>query len=414
MFYKFLKILVGFTLRVFFRKIYISGIEHVQHSKAQLIASNHPNGFLEPLLMACFFPKDLHFLVRGDVFDNPFLKPILRSTHQIPIFRFRDGFSKLRENSQTMDESYQVLLEHKNLLIFAEGGTESIKKLRPLQKGIARIGFQVLEKKSDLEIEILPVGINFTYPSLFNAEVMLKVGKPIDIKAHFSTYTQDKNTGYQFLLDELYQSMQSNVIHLENQERVVTFENLLSLKRMEYATNILPVLNESDERLLAEKKMANVVDALPDEKLVLINDAIKNLSNDAKAASITLQDIRKKSADFISYAVLIVGLVPAVLGFMTHGLPISIGYIFTKTKVKAKEFRASILMVSVMVMILLWYILLIIIGVSYHLPWYCLVVVPLSGLWARYYYTYQSELVFVSHQKLQVLKEKASIILSSL
>ena len=95
MFYQFLKILVGFTLRIFYRKIYMTGTEHVKKGKAQLVASNHPNGFLEPLIMACYFPKDLHFLVRGDVFDNPFLKPILTSTHQIPIFRFRDGFSKL-------------------------------------------------------------------------------------------------------------------------------------------------------------------------------------------------------------------------------------------------------------------------------------------------------------------------------
>ncbi|MFN8338031.1 MAG: 1-acyl-sn-glycerol-3-phosphate acyltransferase [Saprospiraceae bacterium] len=174
MVYQFLKILVGFTLKIFFRKIYISGTEHVQNNKAQLVASNHPNGFLEPLIMACFFSKDLHFLVRGDVFDNPFLKPLLIATHQIPIFRFRDGFSKLRENSQTMDESTQVLIDKKNLLIFAEGGTQSIKKLRPLQKGIARIAFQTLEKQPDLDLEILPVGINFTEPSKFNKEVMLE------------------------------------------------------------------------------------------------------------------------------------------------------------------------------------------------------------------------------------------------
>ncbi len=55
--------------------------------------------------MDCFFPKDLPFLVRGDIFNNPVLLPLLRSTNQIPIFRFRDGFSKLRENSQTMVES---------------------------------------------------------------------------------------------------------------------------------------------------------------------------------------------------------------------------------------------------------------------------------------------------------------------
>ncbi|MBL0102155.1 MAG: 1-acyl-sn-glycerol-3-phosphate acyltransferase [Saprospiraceae bacterium] len=131
-------------------------------------------------------------MVRGDVFENPFLRPILKSTHQIPIFRFRDGFSKLRENSHTIDESLQVLIENKNLLIFAEGSTESVKKLRPLQKGIVRIAFQALEKNPELELEILPVGLNFTYPTDFNEEVMLQVGQPILVQKYFESYKTDK------------------------------------------------------------------------------------------------------------------------------------------------------------------------------------------------------------------------------
>ena len=203
MFYKFLKILVGFSLKIFFKKIFVSGIEHIKIDKPQLIASNHPNGFLEPLIMACYFPKDLHFLVRGDVFDKKWLRPILISTHQIPIFRFRDGFSKLRENAGTMDESFKILMENKNLLIFAEGGTESVKKLRPLQKGIARIAFQVLEKDPELDLEIIPTGINFTYPTRFNKEVMLQVGEPIKVKPYFALYLTDKNKAIDQLLSDI-------------------------------------------------------------------------------------------------------------------------------------------------------------------------------------------------------------------
>ena len=128
MLYQFLKILVRIALKLFFKRIYISGLEHIKNDRPQLIASNHPSGFLEPLIMACFFPKSLHFLVRGDVFDKKWLRPLLISTNQIPIFRFKDGFSKLRENHHTMDDSTRVLTDNKNLLIFVEGSTQSIKK----------------------------------------------------------------------------------------------------------------------------------------------------------------------------------------------------------------------------------------------------------------------------------------------
>jgi 1-acyl-sn-glycerol-3-phosphate acyltransferase len=173
MLYKIFKVIVSFTLKIFFRKIYLSGLENLDNSKPQILASNHPNGFLEPLLMACFFTRPLYFLVRGDVFDNKFLKPILVATHQIPIFRFKDGFSKMRENTQTLQASSDVLLDGKCLLIFAEGSTKCIKMLRPLQKGLSRITFDTLARDPNIDLEILPVGINFTHNTLFNKEVMI-------------------------------------------------------------------------------------------------------------------------------------------------------------------------------------------------------------------------------------------------
>src|SRR5690606_17363187 len=105
MVYRFFYYLANVAIRIFYRRIYINGLENIKDNQAYFISSNHPAGFMEPIIMACLFPIDLHFLVRGDLFKNPFLRWILVSTHQIPIFRMKDGFTNLRNNKETVERT---------------------------------------------------------------------------------------------------------------------------------------------------------------------------------------------------------------------------------------------------------------------------------------------------------------------
>lgn len=388
MFYSFLKVLVRFVLKIFFRKIHITGLEHVQLSKAQLVASNHPNGFLEPLVMACFFPKPLHFLVRGDVFDNPLLKPLLTSTNQIPIFRFRDGFSKLRENSQTMDDSIKVILDKKNLLIFAEGGTQSIKKLRPLQKGISRIAFQALEKNPALDLEILPVGINFTYPSLFNRTVMLRIGQPIKVQTYLDGFIKDPKHTHQALLDDTHDQMKKNIIHLEDLSRINLFEKLVILLRSKSTIPYLPVFINDNTSLDQEKRLAEKVDALDETSLIQVKTDLKLLEQNLKNRKVSLVELTKKPVNIPRGLILIFGALPALVALITNGLPMLIASLFTKSKVKNVEFKASILMIGNLLLFIIYYIILVILAFVFNWPIWSVLTIIILAFFLRWYYEY--------------------------
>ena len=147
---------------------------------------------MEPLLMACMSPIDLYFLVRGDLFENKFLKPILVGTHQLPIFRFRDGFTSLRQNQQTIDKVIDTLAENKAVMIFAEGSTLDTFGIRPLQKGLGRIAFQTLDKYPDLDLQILPVGVTFSQISHIGSDVLLQVGKPYSVSEFYTPDPKDQ------------------------------------------------------------------------------------------------------------------------------------------------------------------------------------------------------------------------------
>ncbi len=415
MFYSFLKVLVRFVLKIFFRKIHITGIEHVQLTKPQLIASNHPNGFLEPLVMACFFPKPLHFLVRGDVFDNPLLKPILTSTNQLPIFRFRDGFSKLRENSQTMDASIQVLLENKNLLVFAEGGTQSIKKLRPLQKGISRIAFQALDKNPDLDLEILPVGINFTYPSLFNRTVMLRVGKPIKVQNYHQKFINEPKETHQLLLDDTYREMKKNIIHLEDQDRINIFEKLLIILRSKTTLEYLPVFIQNTDQLDKEKRLAEKVDALDELSLVKVKADVKAIEKDLEKQKASLYEITKQPVSIARALILILGFIPAFIGLLSNGLPIILANLFTKSKVKHIEFKASILMIGNLLLFLIYYIKLFILSLVFDWSLWFIIISIILGFWLRFYYEfYTTTTLKLSKKQLDKFNNAGLAILNNL
>ncbi|MBC7884627.1 MAG: 1-acyl-sn-glycerol-3-phosphate acyltransferase [Saprospiraceae bacterium] len=415
MFYAFLKVLVRFVLKIFFRKIYISGLEFVSDTKAQLVSSNHPNGFLEPLIMACFFPKPLHFLVRGDVFENPLIRPLLVSTNQIPIFRFRDGFTKMRENSQTMDDSIQVMLDRKNLLIFAEGGTQSIKKLRPLQKGIARIAFQALEKNPDLNLEVLPVGINFTYPSHFNAEVMLKIGPPIQVADFENESKSDNKQSTEQLLDAIYLGMKNNMVHLEDQHKKHLLEKLLILERSKLNISYLPVHINDPSRLQSEIELASKLSNCKEDRLNKIEKDLDNLEAQLIKHKLKPGDLLKSNLTIARLLILVVGALPAFIGLLFNGLPMLLAYLFREKKVKQIEFKASILMIANLIFFLLYYIIIILLLFLCRLPfWYLLVIVG-CGLWLRYFYEiYTSTLFFTGKKITDELKHTGIKILSHL
>lgn len=82
------------------------------------------------------------------MFEKKWLLPILRSTNQIPIYRFKDGFGKLRNNKSTFDQSFEVLAQQEVVLMFPEASSQLVKYLRPLQKVLRDWRLERLKRKT--------------------------------------------------------------------------------------------------------------------------------------------------------------------------------------------------------------------------------------------------------------------------
>ncbi len=350
MVYRVLYYLVNVLIRVFYRKLYINGLEYIDKDKTYLIVSNHPNGFFEPLIMACTFPIDLHFMVRGDLFENPFMNWFLRSTHQIPIFRFVDGFSKMKENKSSMGEAIDTLNKGNSILIFGEGSTKALMRLRPIQKGAAKMAHQTISKYPNKEIHILPVGINFNNWSDPGNEVVLNIGKPFLANPFFKNNEEHAARDIKSLTAAIENNMRPlimDVKELENEDLMRKYWTLYNLKQKAFP-------RKTADPLMAENLVdyGNIINQNDEQIISKVNDLyreVKELNGNKRLLGI------KKAWKSILWLL-------GIPGAIFHVLPVFVGYTLRRKLVKRPAFRAPILGISAFLISVLMYVIYLIIG----------------------------------------------------
>jgi 1-acyl-sn-glycerol-3-phosphate acyltransferase len=127
------------ALWIFCPRVRIEGAELMAARGPLLIVANHPDSFLDAVILGAYYPRKLHFLARGDVFRKPLYGFLLRSIGMIPIHRAREGREHLHLNEGTFQESVEVLLRGDGLLIFIEGICLLTHEIQPFKKGATRI-----------------------------------------------------------------------------------------------------------------------------------------------------------------------------------------------------------------------------------------------------------------------------------
>lgn len=369
MIYAFLKVWANWVIRIFFRKIYTRGIAHVPKKKALLIGSNHPNGFIEPITMACLFPRPLHFLVRGDVFENPIQRYFLESTNQIPIFRFKDGFENLRKNNASIDISLDKLKQGESILIFVEGGTKSTKSVRPLQKGLARIAFQVLDKDPSLELDILPVGMNYLDNTNFRSESILSVGNTISANTYYRKYHDDVNKGIKMLNSELYDAIKKQVIHLDDLRDTNMLDKLLYVSKAHRSNSILPLVQDRGDVLTSDKTIATQLNALSTDQKSKLSNRLNEIvgHTDLKVWVDRYHD----GSVWKSILLLVILALPALLGLIINAIPLFGGLALARKTARKSIFFMSMWLTGFALIGLLFYLIGIIV---------CLVIFGWKGL----------------------------------
>src|SRR5262245_2909988 len=139
LFYRGARGLVRAALNVFYRDIEVTGLEHIDDGAPTILACNHPNSIIDPLLLGMFEERQVSFCARDGLFKVPGFGALLRAVGAIPLRRRSDHGGGSVDNARAFEACREVLLRGGVLAIFPEGKTHSRMRIEPLKTGTARI-----------------------------------------------------------------------------------------------------------------------------------------------------------------------------------------------------------------------------------------------------------------------------------
>lgn len=158
----------------------VQGQDNFKKKGPLLLVANHPNSFLDAIIIAAHFDQPVHFLARGDAFRKPWHRTLLSLLHMVPIYRLSEGRENLHLNEYAFERSQQLLREGQIVLIFIEGICLNTHQLQPFKKGAARIALTAVKEK--IALGIMPIGISYDNFSAIGKSVRIETASNIDAK----------------------------------------------------------------------------------------------------------------------------------------------------------------------------------------------------------------------------------------
>jgi 1-acyl-sn-glycerol-3-phosphate acyltransferase len=176
--YKLLLYPARIAVHFYCRKIVINHSDLLMERGPMILAANHPNSFLDAIILASIFKSPIYSLARGDAFAGKLVTKILQSFNMMPVYRVSEGVGNLEHNYTTFHACQELFEKNKIVLIFSEGRCINEWHLRPLKKGTARLALTAWHH--DIPLKVLPLGINYNSFRKFGKVIHLNFGKTIN------------------------------------------------------------------------------------------------------------------------------------------------------------------------------------------------------------------------------------------
>tara|TARA_R110000868_G_scaffold49928_2_gene160226 strand:- start:210 stop:1553 length:1344 start_codon:yes stop_codon:yes gene_type:complete len=219
MLYKLFLWLFRLTANAYFRSIYIKGKDNIPKDKPVIFAANHPSSFMDPILLGVNLNRSLYFLARGDIFKNKMVRKLFDKLHMIPVYKPDLSPDQVHKNEMIFEKCYEYLERHKAVMIFPEGISKTERRLRPIKTGIARIALGAEEKNDfNLDLTIVPIGLNYSNPHYFKSDVFVNIGAPISVREYQGDFLKDPKEGVRQLTDRVKSELEKRIVIIEDEQ----------------------------------------------------------------------------------------------------------------------------------------------------------------------------------------------------
>ncbi len=385
----FLYRILRFMSRAFLRVLYpgnrVEGREYVLGEGPFIIAGNHPNTLVDPLIQGIHLEKRLYFMANAGLFANPWMAKFLLFAGVIPIARRGvDGAAGRKVDNNESFEAAYTHFEHGGILFVApEGGSELERRLRqPLKPGTARMAFAAEERNDwQLGLQVVPAGGNYEAPTRCFTRAFVRFGSPIPLSDWQSSYQENPREAVREFTKFLGERMAELLIDTRNKteerclrpiERAVQNDAPLPVDAHHFRTQgILSHLRTLDEASF--------------EKLSQYAKNYERLLKKAKIDDVVLSSHPAKQASFGHF----LGLPFFLYGWLNHLLLIGLTELAWQSIKTYRNYAATVrglvgsILLPICYALQTWLL-------SFFLgpwAWLYLLSLPLAGFFALAYYT---------------------------
>jgi len=320
---------------------------------------------MDGILVGSYLPQPIHFTMRADMFRKPFARFCLRELNVTPVYRLEEGLENVHKNLESFTDIYEILKKNGNFILFSEGICVQEKRLQRLRKGAARLAFGA-EDKFGLDVNIVPVGINYTYPAKFRKEVMINFSDPFSIKELTEVYRAHPAKALLAFNEKCDASLKKEVIIIEDPKNDWLAEQLLTMERHNM---ILPFFHwrfDTDDRRILEKTIADKINNLAKSggnEIENLREKVTGYINKLKSSGIKDENIaRKLDWGFLRYFAVIAGFPLFVAGYLSNLLPFIVPRTICERLIKDPRFYSSVYVSSGTVLYLIYFPLLLILA----------------------------------------------------
>ncbi len=426
MVYTILKTIAKLALNVFFKKIHIEGRENIPKDGPFLIVANHPSSFLDPVSIAVLVKQKISFLAKGVMFKNKIIGSILRGLNMVAIHRAEDNPKMLSSNEDVFKDCYKKLSNKGAIMIFPEGTSEMERRLRKIKTGAARIALGA-EKENDynLNVTILPVGLNYSKSSRFRSELVINIGTPINVLDYKSEHQKDEVNAVQELTKDIEDKIRNLIVAIDKHEYDELIERVESIYKTELTktTDIneshhLTQIKISQEIVEAVKHFQHNEPKLFDDTKFRIDSYFEKLSKTNLSDKNMKQGLQNEN--LIVYILksvfkLIVGFPIWLFGIINSYIPYKLPRYIALAITDSEAFYGALLMSLGTVIFVLFYCLeVLLLWFLLHSPILTVayaIALPLSGFFTIYYarfarkFYYNWKLISSFYSKQQMVSE---------
>ncbi|MCW8133752.1 MAG: 1-acyl-sn-glycerol-3-phosphate acyltransferase [Planctomycetota bacterium] len=198
---------------LYYPKIEVANPERIPAQGPVLLAANHPNSVLDPVVIGIAARRPVRFLAKAPLFSVPVFGRVIRALGMLPAYRESDDPSQVGKNTETLGAGADLLVNGDALGIFPEGKTHDAPKVELVRSGAARIAMQAVEQGAK-GLKIVPLGLNYEDKERFRSSVWVRVGEPIDATDWVQKHGGETRHAMRALTKELDRQLKDLAVHL--------------------------------------------------------------------------------------------------------------------------------------------------------------------------------------------------------